>query len=807
MKIPSAVFGTAAITLITGCSAPSTSDLASGSEARRLPTGAHLDPAGRITDVGSFPLAMVPSPDGRQLVLLLNGYRDQGIEIVDRGTGLVTQTLVQPAAFIGLVFSPDGKRLYASGGNEDAIYAYDWSEGRATLTDTLILEHKKPKADGRRYPAGIGISPDGSTLYVAENLADSVAVIDIATRSVTQRLATERYPYGVTVSAAGTVYVAAWGGSTVSAFTPRGKSLAAAARIPVARHPSALLLNGDGSRLFVVSASTDGISVVDTRDRKAIATISVANAGGPVEGATPNALALSPDGKRLYVAEADNNAVSIINLSAKSSGIPTATGNDAVAGRIPSGWYPSGVVVSRDSLFVVNGKGRGTGPNPAGPLSGRPSDKHSYTLGQTSGTVMSMSLPQTAIDVAQYSARVSRANGWNTRKAFKYPPIEHVIYIIKENRTYDQILGDLPQADGDTSLVFFPRPVSPNHHALAERFGIFDRFFVNAEVSADGHNWSAGAYVTDYVEKTVASRYSDRGRTYDYEGSNRNSIPEDDAAEPAAGYLWNLAERSGITFRNYGEFVVGVPVSGGKKYRGTKPYLALHTNENYPGYDLAISDQRRVDVWLADLRQFELDRGMPALQIMRLPNDHTMGATAGSLTPRAYMADNDLALGRVVEALSKSSFWRSTAVFVLEDDAQNGSDHVDSHRSPMIVISPWTRGGVMHRFTNTTDVIATIEELLHLGTLSQFDHYGRPLRDIWASTPNVAPYVALIPSVPLNERNPKTGALAEESKKLALSKEDIAEEDLFNRILWRTIKGESRPWPGVRKAPRGSDSR
>ena len=417
---------------------------------------------------------------------------------------------------------------------------------------------------------------------------------------------------------------------------------------------------------------------------------------------------------------------------------------------------------------------------------------------------MTMELPRAQTDMVEYSARVARANGWGTRSKCSYPPIEHVIYIIKENRTYDQLLGDLPQADGDTSLVFFPRAISPNHHALAERFGIFDRFFVNAEVSADGHNWSVGAYVTDYTEKTLQSNYSGRGRTYDYEGTNRDVIPDDDVAEPAEGYIWNLAERaerSGITFRNYGEFVADVKVGGVMKYKGTKPYLAAHTNEDFPGYDLDIRDQHRADVWLADLAIFERDGKMPRLQILRLPNDHTSGASAGKPTPRAHVADNDLALGRVIEALSQSSFWKTTAVFVLEDDAQNGSDHVDSHRSPLLVISPWSKGGVIHRFANTTDVIATIEDILGLGTLSQFDHFGRPLHDIWASKPDVTPYKALIPSVSLDEVNPATGSLAEESKKLALSKEDIADEDLFNRILWKQIKGFDRPWPGVKRMP------
>jgi YVTN family beta-propeller protein len=732
---------------------------------------------------------MAPSPDGTRLVLLLNGYREQGIQVVDRATGKTTQLLKQPAAFIGLTFSPDGQKLYASGGNQDAVYVYAWSNGSASLTDSVMLAQKKPRADGTRYPSGIGVSPDGARLYVAENLADSIAVIDLATLRVIQRLAAGRYPYAVAVSGDGTVYVSSWGESSVSVFSASSAGLTARGRINTARHPSALLLNNDGSRLYAASASTDAVSVIDTHARRLVGTITAHVPGGVREGSTPNALALSPDGSRLYIAEADNNAVSVANLE-----------NNTVFGRIPAGWYPTALLVTKDSLFVVNGKGNGTGPNPRGPWSGSNAARQ-YTLSQTSGTLMSMELPRAQAEMVEYSARVARANAWDARAKSAYPPIEHVIYVIKENRTYDQMLGDLSQADGDTSLVFFPRAVTPNHHALAERFGVFDRFFVNAEVSADGHNWSVGAYVTDYTEKTLPSNYSDRGRTYDYEGTNRDVIPDEDAAEPAEGYLWNLAERSGITFRNYGEFVADVKVGGVTKYKGTKPYLAAHTDEDYPGYDLDIRDQHRVDIWLTELAGFDREGKMPALQILRLPNDHTSGASAGKPTPRAHVADNDLALGRVIEALSKSSFWKSTAVFVLEDDAQNGSDHVDSHRSPLIVISPWTKGGVIHRFANTTDVIATIEELLGLGTLSQFDHYGRPLRDIWAATANVTPYKALVPSVSLDEVNPRRGSLAQESRMLALSKEDIADEDLFNRILWRQIKGDKRPWPGVKRMP------
>jgi hypothetical protein len=271
-------------------------------------------------------------------------------------------------------------------------------------------------------------------------------------------------------------------------------------------------------------------------------------------------------------------------------------------------------------------------------------------------------------------------------------------------------------------------------------------------------------------------------------------------AEPASGYLWDLAERAGITFRNYGEFVIpeGIDPESSMPagYKGSKPFLAANTNREFPGYDLNITDQRRADVFLKEFEQFVRDGSMPKLIVLRLPNDHTAGARANAPTPRAYMADNDLALGRIVEAISRSRFWRSTAIFVVEDDAQNGPDHVDSHRTPFFLISPWARPGVHHRFTNTTDVVATMEEILGLGSLSQFDYYGRPLRDVWTESPDIAPYRALVPAVPLDERNPPQGRGARESERLDLAFEDIADEDLFNQILWRAIKGETVPYPG-----------
>jgi hypothetical protein len=538
-----------------------------------------------------------------------------------------------------------------------------------------------------------------------------------------------------------------------------------------------------------------------------IGTLTDSPASPTSEGSTPNALALSADGAHLLVAEADNDAVAVFSLDSVGPGTPHIP-----VGRIPVGWYPSAVLTVGDTIIAVNGKGRGTEPNPAtGPRPGLPMDPTGYTLGELSGTVTVVPFPPSDV-LATYSDRVAHLNNWDTpptaaNRRAAYPPFEHVIYIIKENRTYDQVLGDLRAADGDSAIVFFPRPVSPNHHALAERFGIWDRFFVNAEVSGDGHNWSTAAYATDYTEKTVPSQYSRRGRTYDFEGTNRDTLPpdEDDVAAPSAGYLWDLAVRKGISVRDYGEFVVeaGRPTPERERpgrVEGAKPALRGRTNPDFPAFNLRVPDQRRADVWIAELDRYVHAGSMPALEIVHLPNDHTAAASAGAPTPRAYMADNDLALGRMIEALSKTPYWRTTVVFVLEDDAQNGADHVDSHRSPLLVISPYSRRQVSHRFANTTDVLATIEEVLGLGALSPYDYFGRPLRDAFGATADLSPYLALTPQVDLNERNPPGTTGARQSARLDLTDADRADETLFNHVLWRAIKGPDAPEPGPRRA-------
>jgi DNA-binding beta-propeller fold protein YncE len=805
MKISSTLRSASLLLSLTAAAiAAANAQEASPDAAGRLPTGLRLDPVGTAVDLGNFPIHFLPAPDGRHLIVLLSGWREQGVQVIDLESGQVTQTLPQAAAFYGLAFAKDGKTLYASGGDEDVVYRYGWAEGKATPTGTFVLAAKEAGKSGSRYAAGLAVSQDGRRLYVAENVGDQLAVLELPSGKILQRLKTGHYPYAVALAPDGTVYVSNWGAASLSVFRPTGTGdLKPRGTIAVGRHPSALALNAKGTRIFVACATTDTIDVVSTARRKVVKTLSDAAPAGPHEGSTPNALALAADGTRLYVAEADSNAVAVFDLGAQTAGVAKAKGRDRLTGRIPVGWYPTGILLFHeshhdshgDSLLVLNAKGRGTGPNPGmvQPLAKLPPTSTDYTLGQIHGTLIAAPLAEVASPaaLAGLSRRVARANGWDqTRASAKYPPFEHVVYVIKENRTYDQVLADLPQGDGDPALLFFPRATSPNHHALAERFGLYDRFFVNAEVSSQGHPWSTSAYVTDYTEKTVFSGYSDR----------RPEADEGEVDEPAGGYVWTLAAKKGKSVRIYGE--LGEPVVGadGKpveppRYRSTKPALRPFTSPDYPSFNMGISDQKRADVWIRELQGYVKSGRMPALEVLHLPNDHTSGARPGKPTPRAAMADNDLALGRIVEALSKSPYWKNTVVFVLEDDAQAGPDHVDSHRSVLLTISAYNRPGVHHRFVNTTDVLATVEEILGLGRLSQFDHYGRPLREIFAAEPDLTPWKPLVSEVPLTELNPPNAPAAAASAHLDLDTVDASDDDLFNRILWQTIKGEESPYP------------
>lgn len=770
---------------VTLLSVASASDLSAGFTSP-LPTGVRLDPVGDVVELGSVPLGMALAPGGEKVAVVLSGWREQGLQIVDLKSRQVTQTLEQPAAFYGVTFSRDGKQLYVSGGNDDSIFCYSWQNGSAKLDHKILLGEQKPDKTGSRYPAGLAMSPTGNYLYVAENVSDDLAVIDLNKQKVVQRLRMDHYPYAIEVASNGMVFVSAWGADTVSIFKARSDGkISDAGRVVVGRHPSAMVANASGSRLFVALGGLDQIAVVDTAAEQVLERVSDAAPSGPSEGSTPNALALSKDGSRLFVAEADNNAVAVFNIRRESQAGESQAGESQaigtktrLVGRIPVDWYPTAVLDSGGELLVLSGKGHGSRPNPDGPVPGeRTENRQAYDLGQLNGTLRMISDLDASEHLEEYSKRVSAANRWEEARPHRedYPHFKHVMYIIKENRTYDQVFGDLKEGDGDPRLVFFGQAISPNHYALAQRFGLFDRFFTNAEVSSQGHIWSTAAYVTDYGEKTVHSAYSHR----------RDEIDGED--EPVNGFLWTLARKRGISFRDYGIMVHGPHGSG---WPVTQHELGTNFNAAYPGFDLKVTDQTRVDVWLADFKQFVENGEMPQLQILHLPNDHTAGGKAGFHTPKAMMGDNDLALGRIVEAVSHSAFWKDTVIFVLEDDSQNGPDHVDSHRSPFLAISAYSRPGTIHRFANTTDVVAAIEDILKLDRLSKFDYFSRSLTDVFSATPDLSPWSAIPSQVDLNEMNAEQGVAAKASVKLDFSEADRVPDDVFNKILWRMLKGQ-----------------
>jgi DNA-binding beta-propeller fold protein YncE len=741
-----------------------------------LPTGVRLDAVGDAVELGSMPLNIVLTRNGDKAVVVLSGWREQGIQVVDLNTRQVTQTLLQDGAFYGAAFSPDGNTLYVSGGNTDMIFTYAWKDGTATLANKFVLaKEKTPDGTGTSYPAGLAVAPNGKFVYVAENVGDRLAVINSATGEIVQRLPTDHYPYGVVITSDGHLFVSAWGGTTISDFhvLADGK-LAYVGRIEVGRHPSAMALTGP--RLYVALAGSDRVAIVDVPSRRVTGYLYDSAPGTPPEGSTPNALAISSDQKWLLIAEAGNNAVAVFDVA-------TAR----LLGRIPTDWYPTAIAETGSQLLIISGKGYGTHANPDGPvpLTNWPNEKpRAYTLGQLNG---SLRLLPSAIDAAQLSAfsqRVAAANNWQqTRPAPRYPPFKHVIYIIKENRTYDQVLGDLKEGDGDASLVYFPDiTITPNHHALARRFGLFDRFFVNAEVSSQGHIWSTAAYVTDYGEKVIPSAYA--GKRGDPDG--------EDSDEPERGFLWTLANRSGVTFRDYGEMVKGNP-----GWPVTQKDLGADINPDYVPFDLVTQDQKRADVWIAELQRFVRDGNMPQLELVWLPMDHLTAARPGKCTPYACMADNDLALGRIVEALSQSPYWKDTVIFVVEDDAQAGPDHVDSHRAPFYAISAYSRPGTVHRFINTTDVIAAIEDILGMGRLSKFDYFSRSLADIFSPTPDLTVFDAITPKQDLNEKNPQNTAAGHMSEGLDLSAPDRVDDQVYNHILWLMLKGNT-PQPAAR---------
>jgi YVTN family beta-propeller protein len=761
-----------------------------------------LTPAGRQVTLGDRPLGIALSPDGRTMLVSNDGQSTQSLTVIDRASGIVRQSIdyaAPEALFVGLALSPDGTQAFASAGGNNKIRVYDLADQQLTETASIPLP-TPPGAGGRRtnpYPCGLAIAPDGGTLYVAENLGNALSFIDLSTRSVTATVPVGANPYAVVLSEDGTkAYVSNWGEQSVSVVDTLNRRVLQSVR--VGTHPSALVLNPARQELYVANTDSDTVSVIDTNLDVVTRTIDLAPYPDAGQGSSPNALAVSGD--RLYVANAGNNDVAVVEL-----GPP-----DVVSGLIPTAWYPTGITVAPggSELYIINAKGLGSGPNPDGPDPYRRDTPASQFIASMAvGTLSIVPVPRPD-ELERYTAQVVANNGFDERgqvraavaEAQLIPrrpgepsPIKHVIYVIKENRSYDQILGSLGKGNGDPTLNLFDDASAPNTRELARRFVTLDNFYADAEVSADGWNWSTAAEANTYVQKTWPSSYSVRNRPYDFEATTLAAAPGDD---PSNAYLWDRLEQAGISYRSYGIWIIG-----GDEFTPIAPGLGRHTDRAYPGYDPYTSDQTRIEEWLAEFGEFVRNGDLPTVELVRLPNDHTFGTRPGVPTPRAYVADNDLALGRMVDAVSHSPYWAETAIFVVEDDAQNGPDHVDGHRTVALAISPYTQTGrVDSTFYSTVSMLRTIELIVGLGPMTQFDAAATPMLGSFTDVPNPRPYTVIQPAQPLDELNADDAPMVAESLAMDFSAEDRAPDDALNEAIWKSVRGASSAMPTPRTA-------
>ncbi len=708
------------------------------------------------------------------------------------------------------------------------------------------------------FPTGLGVSPDGTTLAVANNLANTLALVDVGSRHITATIPVGRYPYGALFSRDGrTVYVSNWADATISVVDVATRAVSAA--IAVGDHPTAMIW-GAADQLIVADSNSDAVSLVDTKAKRESRRISVSPYRGAPFGSSPEGLAISPDRSRLYVADAGADEVTMIQLSG-GGGEEDGGGAPAVLGRIPTAWYPTSVTLSADGsrLFVTNAKGTGAGPNDTGFVPnptvtsvpfpdgvGGYADGYcnctfaNYTGSMIVGTLSSIEVPsRRRLEI--YTGQVARNDRFGDRSIDQRAPgnpiplpggsspIKHVIYIIKENRTYDQVFGDLGVGDGAPGLTLFGAANTPNLHALAQRFGILDNFYADAEVSADGHNWATSANASDYNEKIWPQDYSPgqgRNRGYDFEGGSRVNLS-------AGGYLWDAAAHAGVSLRDYGEFANNAPLSTAAtipasqagacpgpvaaSYTGrtvppgdvlcfqpttvnasTTPNLVGKEDPNFRGYDLRYREGDRVAEWAREFQQYEQHGSLPGLEIIRLPNDHTAGTAPGRLTPQEYVAENDQAVGQVVDIVSHSRDWASTAIFVTEDDAQNGPDHVDAHRTESLVISPYTqrsRPFVDHTLYDTAAMLRTMELILGLQPLSQYDANAVPMSHLFHAGANLTPYRALPNGLGTGTMNSEASPGAALSALWNLDAEDRAPMDQLNQVIWQSVKGASSLYP------------
>ncbi|MHB1921674.1 MAG: bifunctional YncE family protein/alkaline phosphatase family protein [Chitinophagaceae bacterium] len=798
------------VAITTGCfrNAPaqtSVLDLEKSLNKKRieLPNGWSLSPAGTsISLQEDLPLNMALSASGKYLAITNNGDGKQSVTLVDTKTEKILDDIPISESWLGLAFGQQDQYLYVSGGNDNIILRFLVWKGRLVKPDTLRLGAPWPN---RISPAGLAVDDAHHLLFVVTKEDSALYVVNLRTQKVWKRIPLPAEAYSCALSPRFPVlYISLWGGARV--LVVNTQSLKITAEIPVGSHPNDLVVSKNGKFVFVANANTNSVSIIDAIHNQDIENISATLYPDAPIGSTTNSVALSEDQKRLYIANADNNCLAVFDVS--------HPGQSHSLGFIPVGWYPTCVRMVHGKLWVSNGKGFSSMANPHGPNPLRPEQLvvHQSSAGsppiaeQYIGSLFKGSLSIIADpdsrSLGVYSQAVYRNTPYSTKKQTEAPgrsgnpiprkmggssPIKYIFYILKENRTYDQVLGDMKEGNGDSSLCIFGDQVTPNEHALSRDFVLLDHFFVDAEVSADGHNWSMAAYATDFVEKTWPTNYSGRGGNYDFDGSRK-------IANPDQGFIWENCQREGVSMRNYGEFVNrGVP---------TLPVLKKVSCLAYPGWDLGILDTYREKIWERDFDSLVAANALPHFNSIYLPDDHTSGLARGAYSPIALVADNDEALGRIIDHLSHSPIWKKSAVFVLEDDAQNGPDHVDAHRSTAFVISPYVkRHSVNHEMYSTSGMLRTLELILGLPPMSQYDAAATPMWKCFTATPDFTPYHYIQPRVNTHQRNLAWNKSMKLSATFDLSRADAVPDRELNAVIWKSVKGEnSIPPPPTRSA-------
>lgn len=809
----------------------------------QLPNQWSLRPAGKQIIVGDFPVNISLHPQDDTAAVLHCGYGPHEVILVDLRTMKIKSRHQVDEAFYGLAFSKDGRHLYASGAGLEVLHVFDYREGQLTAATPIRL---RPEKD-RGIPSGLALSSDGTTAWVVGVLGHVVDQVDVQKgvplaaiplalsqlsppvtdadpfQDLDNDAVTKRaralldllnnqgpFPYACLLDEPRSrLYISLWGRAAVTVVDTRTR--ATVGTWTTQEHPNEMVLNAAGSVLYVANANQNTVSVIDTRDGKTLEILTAEFTPNSPPGSTPSSLALSPDEKLLFVANANINAIAVFDV--------TKPGASRALGFIPTAWYPTSVRITRDgkTLLVANGKGISSKANRYGPqpVPNHAGGRQEYIGGLFQGSLSVIQLPsgeqfeeklKTWTDRARLgrpglhdaaTAEAARPKDNPVPARIGQPsPIKYCIYIIKENRTYDQVLGDLEKGNGDPSLCLFPEPITPNHHKLARTFPLLDNFYVEGEVSADGHEWTVGAYASDYVERMWPMSYGhNQKRKYAYPSEGRFKI-----AEPAGGYLWDRAKEAGISYRSYGEFVNNGATTNDPCFT-LVPALQGHFDPGFRSFDMDYSDLSRADRFVAELKRFEQEGEMPRLQILRLPNDHTSGTAPGKLTPKAFLAENDLALGRVIEAISHSRFWPKTAVFVVEDDAQDGPDHVDAHRTIAYVISPYARRGIVDStLYSTASMLRTMELILGMKPMSQFDASATPMFNSFQPRPDLTPYLAEEARYSLSETNSPAAWGSELSMKLDFSKEDAIDDRLMNEIIWRSVRGPDLAMPAPVRA-------